>query len=312
MNEKKFSSFYKLNDEEINKLKEKVSVDNIRNSAPVNPAPEQIISPAPVKSVRNQSAPKSKIVAVAVSVAVVVFGVMIGIKVMPDRNSGNNNTFSEPEPITTEKITTTTKKTESEKAKTTAIKTESATEKITEPVNNETEDIKIDMNRHYCTHCDIIYYTDATEEDNLYNSEWGIPFSLRNIYVDENEMLIGLFEEDFDLSNVEKTTDNHVDGLKDTIDNDFYFFDYTSTRYTIKDLPSNIEGIPEEVMPDYIVIDYSPDGDCAIGHRYCTRVHFCFNDKPIGYNFEFVKGKDLLEDEMKSLKEHIKEYGLTQ
>ncbi|MDE5558879.1 MAG: hypothetical protein K2K66_01265 [Ruminococcus sp.] len=57
MNEKKFSSFYKLNDEEINKLKEntKTSENNIRNSAPVQPVSEQIISPAPEKPVKKKS-----------------------------------------------------------------------------------------------------------------------------------------------------------------------------------------------------------------------------------------------------------------
>lgn len=308
MNEKNFCSFYKLNDDEIKKLKE----NNIRNSAPVQPVSEQIISPAPTAPIKTKSA--GKIITVAVSLAVVIFGVIIGINAIPDKNSDNNEIIiSEPESVTTEKVktekVTTTKKTESKKAKTTVAKTEPVTEKTTEPVNNEAEieEIKIDMNRHYCTHCDGVLYESDAKKYNLYDANWGIPFSLRNIYIDENEMLIGLFEEDFDLSNVEKEIDTHEDK-----EDNFYFFDYISTRYTIKDLPNDIEGIPEEVMPDYIVIDYSPEGDIAIGRRYCTRVHFCFDDKPIGYNFEFVKGKDLLEDEIETLKENIKEYGLTE
>lgn len=128
MNEKNFYSFYKLNNDEIKKLEEKISENiskenNIRNSAPVKPVSEQIISPAPEKTVKKKSLSQKKITTVAVSVVMFVLGLIIGLKFIPDRNSGNNNTFSEPEPITTEKIT--------------ATKTEPVTEKATKKNNSE-------------------------------------------------------------------------------------------------------------------------------------------------------------------------------
>lgn len=112
MNEKNFYSFYKLNDDEKARLKEKISENNIQNPVPV-----------PEETVRKKSAPKGKIIAVAVALSAVMFagGVFVGVKFMPDRN---NNSFSESEAEPAETEETTTEKATTKKT-TTAKKTES-------------------------------------------------------------------------------------------------------------------------------------------------------------------------------------------
>lgn len=235
MNEKKFCSFYKLNDDEINKLNEKVSEeDNIRDSEPIHPVLEQIIPPAPKKTVKTKFILNGKVVAVAVSLAVVIFGVTIGINAMPH----------------------------------------------------------LDMERHYGISSGYGY--DYYDKD----KKWLAQFSLRDIYIDENEMLVGVFDEPFDLSHVKKYTYG-------------YSFD-KSTNYKISNFPSEIKGIPQEAMPDYLEISYSLKSRYFLSEFVpYVSLHLCYNDRH-AYYFYFIKEKYMDNIEIKEVKKNIKEYRLTE
>lgn len=194
----------------------------------------------------------------------------------------------------------------------------------TEPIRESIADTNhkndsFNENRYYCTHCDVVLLNAEASQNGSeyygYNRSWVIPFMLRNIYIRDSEFLAGLFKNDYDLSTTEHVTEEYEGldlTLEGVVDDGLVFPPYKTTTYTISKLPESIKGIPDDVMPDYIVIDYSPNGDLALGKPCCcTRVKFRYDDRPIGFNFEFIKGSDLNESELADVREYIDEFGLT-
>lgn len=166
--------------------------------------------------------------------------------------------------------------------------------------------------RHYCPYAIPCINESDAELPFDTNEEWIDLIALKDVYITDEGILKGLFEEDFDLSNADDTEE--VATSNDSFFEDVY---YGKTIYYDIDNPEEyLTGVPDEAMPDSVRISFNPEGSSICGERRNVTVSLGYkHDKDDKYTyaalaFQYFPGNALTEDEWNAVIEMAESIGV--